>query len=200
MSSTRSVHVPPSFLASRWLYSTVLSPPRCRNPVGDGANRSRTGEPPPSPSARLGVGTAPPAEGWAWDEQCRHPPSPRRCLAAARASSVRVGVCWKRILARNEGNQGLGQSGPGDPTRDRGAARLWTDSVARRRAAQTANPADAPLASSPACEREVACERLYCICSVRESNQTEEKGEREGDRRMRPMCSVKTEPSPYPYV
>lgn len=42
VSSIRSMNCPPCFLANNALNNAVRSPPRCRNPVGDGANRTRT--------------------------------------------------------------------------------------------------------------------------------------------------------------
>lgn len=42
VSSILKIHFPPCFRAKRWLYRAILSPPRCRGPVGEGAKRNRT--------------------------------------------------------------------------------------------------------------------------------------------------------------
>ena len=43
VSSTRIKNLPPVFFASNQLNSAVRAPPTCNEPVGDGANRTRTG-------------------------------------------------------------------------------------------------------------------------------------------------------------
>lgn len=50
VSSIRKIHLPFQFLANKWLNSAVLSPPRCRYPVGEGANLSRA-----SPGAGVAI-------------------------------------------------------------------------------------------------------------------------------------------------
>ena len=65
VSSMRSTKVPPLWRASSQLKSAVRAPPTCRNPVGDGAKRTRTGR----SGRRRPLGHLPGSPAPALDEQ-----------------------------------------------------------------------------------------------------------------------------------